>query len=114
MAKRKLKGLGDVIEVVTKAVGIEPCEDCGHRKESLNKKYPFGTLDLQGKEIDFLTTLFKKDYKDFEQNEKELMIEIYFRVFQKKKFLPTSNGVYLNFQKKLARKLVEQSKTEIL
>jgi hypothetical protein len=105
MAKKKLKGLGDVIATVTEAVGIEPCKNCNDRKEKLNKLLPFGTLDLQEGEIEFLTELFNRDFKDYSQHEKEVAIEIYFRVFQKDKFIPSGDGVYLNFFKKLARKL---------
>lgn len=38
---RKLKGLGDVVEKVTKIVHITPCEGCKKRKEWLNKLFPF-------------------------------------------------------------------------
>jgi hypothetical protein len=47
MAKRrkKIEGLGDVVEQVTKATGIKAivgeCEDCDERKFLLNRLFPF-------------------------------------------------------------------------
>ena len=42
---KKLKGLGDVIETITKATGIKSligdCSGCEKRKEKLNQLYPF-------------------------------------------------------------------------
>ena len=35
-AENITKGLGDMVASVTKAVGIEPCEGCKKRKDSLN------------------------------------------------------------------------------
>jgi hypothetical protein len=40
MAK-KVKGLGDAISVVTKAIGIEECEGCKKRKDYLNVNFAF-------------------------------------------------------------------------
>ena len=37
----KAKGLGDVISVVTKAIGIEECEGCKKRKDYLNINFAF-------------------------------------------------------------------------
>lgn len=39
--KPRIRGLGDVIAKVTKAIGIEPCDGCKDRQEWLNKKVPF-------------------------------------------------------------------------
>lgn len=39
--KKKLKGLGDVVKVVTNAIGIETCDDCEQRRLKLNKMFPF-------------------------------------------------------------------------
>lgn len=38
--KEEHLGLGDVIEKVTKAFGIKPCEPCKQRKRTLNKLFP--------------------------------------------------------------------------
>lgn len=39
--KRKIKGAGDVIKVVTNVLGIEQCDECLVRQEKLNKMFPF-------------------------------------------------------------------------
>lgn len=33
------EGIGDVIEKITKSVGIKPCEECDKRKEKFNKLF---------------------------------------------------------------------------
>lgn len=38
----KIRGLGDVISKVTKAVGIRECGGCKKRREALNRMVPFG------------------------------------------------------------------------
>lgn len=40
---KKNKGVGDVIQSITSAIGIEPCEGCQSRKDRLNILFPFGT-----------------------------------------------------------------------
>lgn len=37
----KLRGLGDVVAKVTRAVGIQPCAGCKERQEKLNQAFPF-------------------------------------------------------------------------
>ena len=41
--QNRLRGIGDVIARMTKAVGIAPCDSCKKRQESLNKMFPFAT-----------------------------------------------------------------------
>ena len=41
--KRKSKGIGDVIETITEAVGIKKCNGCENRKQWLNLHFPFYT-----------------------------------------------------------------------
>ncbi len=41
----KSKGLGDAVAKITKAVGLVPCGNCEKRKESLNKLFPFKTVN---------------------------------------------------------------------
>lgn len=36
----KIRGLGDAVARVTKAVGIKPCGPCERRREWLNKYFP--------------------------------------------------------------------------
>jgi len=38
---KTMKGLGDVVEKATHAVGIKPCDSCKKRKEEWNNKFPF-------------------------------------------------------------------------
>lgn len=38
---KKNIGAGDLVERVTKSLGIEPCDKCKKRKELLNKKLKF-------------------------------------------------------------------------
>ena len=38
-------GVGDVIEGVTKSVGIKSCGGCKKRRDYLNKKFPFKKID---------------------------------------------------------------------
>jgi len=40
---RKMRGLGDVVAAVTKAVGIKPCAPCKGRQATLNRLVPFTT-----------------------------------------------------------------------
>lgn len=39
-APEKIRGLGDAVARVTKAVGIKPCGRCEKRREWLNKYFP--------------------------------------------------------------------------
>lgn len=37
---QKVRGLGDVVAKVTKAVGIQPCAPCERRRQWMNKYFP--------------------------------------------------------------------------
>jgi hypothetical protein len=39
--RERMRGLGDAVARVTKAVGIKPCGGCQKRRELLNKAFPF-------------------------------------------------------------------------
>jgi len=39
--KPPMRGLGDAVARVTKAVGITPCGPCQKRQEILNQRFPF-------------------------------------------------------------------------
>jgi predicted O-methyltransferase YrrM len=39
--KKKLEGLGDVVEKITKSIGVKPCNSCKERRDKLNDKFPF-------------------------------------------------------------------------
>jgi len=38
----RLRGMGDVVQAMTKAVGIRTCGGCAKRREALNRMIPFG------------------------------------------------------------------------
>jgi hypothetical protein len=40
-APQPVRGLGDVVAKVTKAVGIKPCGPCERRRQMLNQRFPF-------------------------------------------------------------------------
>ena len=69
---RKPKGLGDVVESITQATGIDKVakailgDDCGceERKEKLNKLFPFGKRIqncLTDEQRQYLTTFFESE-----------------------------------------------------
>ncbi|MDA6068941.1 hypothetical protein NJT12_04830 [Flavobacterium sp. AC] len=37
----EVEGIGDIIHIVTKAIGIEQCDDCKKRQKLLNQMFPF-------------------------------------------------------------------------
>lgn len=41
----RMRGLGDLVAKMTKAVGIKPCEPCQRRQEALNSLIPFGNKE---------------------------------------------------------------------
>lgn len=43
-----VRGLGDVVAAMTKAVGIAPCGGCKERQEQLNRLIPFGKQEDNG------------------------------------------------------------------
>lgn len=40
-ARERMRGLGDAVARMTKAVGIKPCGGCQKRREALNRAFPF-------------------------------------------------------------------------
>jgi len=40
-SKKKTSGLGDVIQNITDAIGVNPCQGCNERKDYLNILFPF-------------------------------------------------------------------------
>jgi hypothetical protein len=39
--RNRLRGAGDVVARMTKAVGIQPCTPCERRRRTLNRWFPF-------------------------------------------------------------------------
>jgi hypothetical protein len=98
--KKTSKGLGDTVEKVFKATGIDKVakwvlgEDCGceERKEKLNKMFPYMQPQcLNEDEYTYLDNYFKSGKSQITPEEQIEFINIYHRVFQKvQKVEPTS------------------------
>lgn len=59
-SKKKMKGLGDVVKVVTNAIGLETCDDCEQRRLKLNKMFPFTKAAkrlMNDEEIEFINSI---------------------------------------------------------
>lgn len=94
--KKKSAGLGDTIEKITEVTGIKAVVekfseatglDCGcdARKETLNKLFPYHKPNCLVKEdYDYLTTFFAKNLNQLTVNDQYRLIDVYFRVFNKK------------------------------
>ena len=87
------KGLGDIVEDITEATGIKKVvkwiagEDCGcdERKDRLNKlRFRKTPLCLNETEFAFLDKLYNKGSKTIGHTEKETLVKIEERIFQKK------------------------------
>lgn len=81
--KRKITGLGDAVEKVTTTLGIEPCDGCNKRKETLNILFPFNKPKNMSKEDieTFETFLNRKDQNKVSAEEVKMLSEIYARTF---------------------------------
>ena len=102
---KKIKGLGDVVATVTDALGIEPCDGCKKRQESLNKLVPFGTKDLTDEQKQYLNEFFSKEQTELTPTQQKELIGIYFDVYQIKPFVPCTgcSGVWKSIIKKLKK-----------
>lgn len=47
--EKPIRGLGDVVSRVTKALGIKECSGCAKRRERLNQLLPLGDRRRRGK-----------------------------------------------------------------
>ena len=91
MAKRKATGLGDTIENVLQATGIDKVakfilgEDCGcdERKEKLNKWKPYIEC-LNHNEYNYLKEWFESNRQTINVKQRNELITIYNRIFNKK------------------------------
>ena len=90
----KSKGLGDSIEKITKATGIDKVakfilgEDCGceARKEKLNKLFPYKNAKcLIEDEYNYLKEFFSKHRNTLTNIEQKELLKIFNRVFNAKK-----------------------------
>lgn len=90
----KSKGLGDSIEKITKATGIDKVakfilgEDCGcqARQEKLNKLFPYKNAKcLVEDEYNYLKEFFSKHKNSLTNIEQQELLKIFNRVFNTKK-----------------------------
>ena len=113
MAKRRAKGLGDTIENVFQATGIdkiakfvlgEDCK-CDERKEKLNKLFPYKKVNcLEENEYNYLTMFFARKTDQITPVEQSELLAILNRVFNTKHEPTTCNSCwrdYLNQLKKV-------------
>lgn len=102
---KKLKGLGDAIATVTEALGIEQCEGCKKRQETLNRLIPFGTRELTENEKLYLQDFFSEERNELTPKQQSELIGIYFDVYQIKPFTPCTGctGVWKSIIKKLKK-----------
>ncbi len=96
----KAKGLGDTVEQVFKATGIDKvakfilgddCK-CDERRESLNKAFPYyKPLCLEENEYEVLKAYFDKGTSRVTYQEQLDMVKVYNRVFKQKTPRATSD-----------------------
>ena len=101
MAKKRVsKGLGDTVEKILHATGVDKLvhfiagEDCGceERKEKLNKIWKYKKIEcLIESEHEFLTDFFKTFRNQVSPAEQGYLLKIYNRVFNDKQ-MATSCG----------------------
>ena len=111
--KTKSTGLGDTVEKVFKAVGIDKAvkfiagEDCGcsDRREILNKVFPYQKPEcLNEKEYNFLSKFFETIHTQIKPNEQEALLDVYNRIFKDNVEMTSCGSCFLNnVYKKLER-----------
>lgn len=91
--KEVSEGLGDTLEKVFKATGVDKVvkwlagEDCGcdKRKEKLNKMFPYRKINcLTEDEHEILSTFFKRDSAEISPSDQHELLKIYNRVLNVK------------------------------
>jgi RNA polymerase sigma factor (sigma-70 family) len=121
--KRKITGLGDVVESITTATGIKKAvhwvagEDCGcdERKEKLNKLFPIGKKPkcLTESEYEWLDNWFngigRSKMRDAEQR---AFLAIFNRVFETQ-YNTTNCGDCINAKLDQLKKVYDEYKKEI-
>ncbi|QDP55956.1 MAG: hypothetical protein Tp1102MES256162_21 [Prokaryotic dsDNA virus sp.] len=118
--KTKSTGLGDTVEKVFKAVGIDKAvkfiagEDCGcsDRREILNKVFPYQKPEcLNEKEYNFLSKFFETRHPQIKPNEQEALLDVYNRIFKDNVEMTSCGSCFLNnVYKKLERVYKEYDK----
>lgn len=99
-AANSIKGLGDVVEKITKATGIKAAtkaifgEDCGcdGRQESLNNLMPFGITAVECVDQDdflYLKSFFSISRTRVDRDNQLRLVDIYNHVFNQKMVAPS-------------------------
>jgi len=108
--KNESKGLGDSVEKVLKATGIDKVakfllgEDCGcdERKEKLNKLFPYAKPKcLTEDEHDTLSTYFKQSTNTLTIEQQSALIAINNRVFDQGLTLSTCSSCVMDLVNKM-------------
>ena len=106
--KPKVRGVGDAISKVTKAIGIEECDGCSKRKDILNlvTMFPFKKVTKmsdEDKEI-FEAFLGRKEQKTITIDEAKTILDLYANSFHKRiEPCNTCGGVYSSIIKQLTK-----------
>jgi hypothetical protein len=112
MAKRRAKGLGDTIENVFQATGIDKIakfvlgEDCGcdERKEKLNKLFPYKKVNcLEENEYNYLTTFFERKTDQITPVEQSDLLAILNRLFNTKHEATTCSSCWRDYINQLKK-----------
>lgn len=102
--------MGDTIEKVTEATGIKKVvefiagEDCGceERKEKLNKLFPYaGMACLNEGEYQYLSSFQPWKKVSLEMKDQQALLDIYNRVFSKRKTISRCSKCWVNIIKDL-------------
>lgn len=110
--KPKAQGLGDTVEQITKATGIDKLvkfiagEDCGctERKEKLNKMFPyFKPLCLDEQEYNELTEFFNGRTSQIKPSQQKKLLLIYNRVLNQKQEPTTCSDCWRDIINKLRK-----------
>ena len=111
-SKKSSKGLGDTIEKITEATGIKAVveavagEDCGceKRKEWLNKRFPYYKTMSDADKRDWETILAPAMSRSkLHGGEMQLVVDMYQRVFNKRKKKSRCGSCMLNYMKQLEK-----------
>jgi hypothetical protein len=106
--KPKVRGVGDAISKVTKAIGIEECQGCAKRKDILNlvTMFPFKKVTKmtdEDKEI-FKAFLERENKKVITIDEAKTILDLYANSFHKRiEPCNTCGGVYQSIIKQLTK-----------
>jgi hypothetical protein len=105
---KKIRGAGDAISKVTKAIGIKECDGCVARKDVLNlaSMFPFKKVVKMGEDDKEWFALFLQRLNPKQLNNEDALylLSIYERTFFKKiEPCNTCGGVYASIVKQLTK-----------